>query len=381
MTQHSILRLGLVGGGPGSFLGPVHRMAACLDSRFTLTAGAFSRNTDKSRAQAVAWGVAPDRAYDGIEAMLAGEAEREDGIQAVAIATPNHSHFAIAKAALEAGLPVICDKPMTATLDEAEALAPIVAASGKPFALTYTYTGYAMIREARARIAAGAIGRVRKIMVEYPQGWLSEAIEGSNQQASWRTDPDRAGQGGAIGDIGVHAFQLAEYVTALRVTELVADLPRVVPGRQLDDDCNTLLRFAGNVPGVLTASQISTGERNGLRLRVYGEKGGIEWDHNAPGDLTLLWPDARTEILHSGGPDLHETAQAATRLPSGHPEGFIEAFATLYSDFADAISGDRSKADGLLPGITDGLRSMRFVDLAVRSNTARGWLPFPGETQ
>lgn len=372
------LRLGLVGGGPGSFIGPVHRMAACLDARFTLAAGAFSRDLANSQAQAAVWGLAPDRAYDDIEAMLAAEAGRDDGIQAVAIATPNESHFAIAKAALEAGLPVICDKPMTATLAEAEALAPIVAASGRPFALTYTYAGYAMIREARARVAAGAIGRVRKIMVDYPQGWLADRIEGDNAQARWRTDPQRAGQGGAIGDIGVHAFQLAEYVGGLRVEELVADLPRVVPGRQLDDDCNILLRFEGKVPGVLTASQIATGERNGLRLRVYGEKGGLEWDHDAPGNLTLRWPDARSEILHSGGARLDPTAQRATRLPSGHPEGFIEAFATLYSGFADAIAGNGNDLDGLLPGITDGLRSMRFVDLAVRSNEARAWLPFPG---
>jgi predicted dehydrogenase len=270
---------------------------------------------------------------------------------------------------------VICDKPMTATLAEAEALAPIVAGSGQPFALTYTYTGYAMIREARARIADGAIGRVRKVMVDYPQGWLADAIEGDNAQAAWRTDPSRAGAGGAIGDIGVHAFQLAEYVGGLPVVELIADLPRVVPGRRLDDDCNILLRFAGDVPGVLTASQIATGERNGLTLRVYGDKGGIEWRHDAPGDLTLRWPDAQTEIVHAGAPGLHPSAQRATRLPPGHPEGFIEAFATLYRDFADAVSGGRGILNGLLPGIDDGLRSMRFVDCAVRSHAARAWLP------
>ncbi|MDH7638349.1 Gfo/Idh/MocA family protein [Sphingomonas oryzagri] len=378
MTQRP-LRLGLLGGGPGSFIGAVHRMAAGLDGRFTLVAGAFSRSLDKSRAQAERWGVATDRAYDGIEAMLASEQARENGIEAIAIATPNDSHFAIAKAALEAGLPVICDKPMTATLAEAEALAPIVAASRQPFALTYTYTGYAMIREARARVAAGAIGRVRKITVDYPQGWLSDAIEGENMQAGWRTDPARAGAGGAIGDIGVHAFQLAEYVSGLQASELVADLPRVVPGRRLDDDCNILLRFAGDVPGVLTASQIATGERNGLRLRIYGDKGGLEWCHDAPGDLVLRWPDARSEIFHAGAPTLSPDAQRAIRLPSGHPEGFIEAFATLYSDFADAIHGISGRLDTVLPGIRDGLRSMRFVGCAVRSHDARAWLPFPGD--
>jgi predicted dehydrogenase len=372
------LRLGLVGGGPGSFIGPVHRMAACLDARFVLAAGAFSRTLEKSREQAGRWGLAPERAYDGIDAMIANERTREGGIQAIAIATPNDSHFAVARAALKAGLPVICDKPMTATLAEAEALKEIVAKSGRPFALTYTYTGYAMIRDARARIAAGAIGRVRKIMVDYPQGWLAEPIEGENAQAGWRTDPGRAGAGGAIGDIGVHAFQLAEYVSGLQAEELIADLPRVVPGRKLDDDCNILLRFTGGVPGVLTASQIATGERNGLKLRIYGETGGIAWCHDAPGDLILRRPDARTEIVHAGAPGLDPSAQHAIRLPAGHPEGFIEAFATLYADFADAIAGDGDLLNSLLPGIADGLRSMHFIDAAVRSHEARAWLPFPG---
>lgn len=377
---HEMLRLGLIGGGPGSFIGPVHRMAACLDARFVLSAGAFSRTLAKSRQQAARWGIAEERAYDGIAALIAGERGRDDGVQAIAIATPNDSHFAIAKAALEAGFAVICDKPMTATLAEAEALAPIVAQSGRPFALTYTYTGYAMIREARARIAGGAIGRIRKIIVDYPQGWLSERIEGDDAQASWRTDPARAGMGGAIGDIGVHAFQLAEYVSGLCAVELIADLPRVVPGRQLDDDCNVLLRFTDGIPGVLTASQIATGERNGLRLRVYGEKGGLEWCHDAPGDLILRWPDARTEIIHAGAPGLHSTAQQAIRLPSGHPEGFIEAFATLYSDFADMIEG-ADDLSGILPGIDDGVRSARFIDCAIRSNEARTWLPIPGSAR
>ena len=380
MTQ-TLLRLGLVGGGPGSFIGSVHRMAACLDARFTLVAGAFSRALEKSRTQAMRWGLPPERSYDSIDAMLAGEHGREDAIQAVAIATPNDSHFAIARAALEAGLPVICDKPMTATLSQAEALAAIVTRSEQPFALTYAYAGYAMIREARARIAGGMIGQVRKIMVDYSQGWLADPIEHENIQASWRTNPDHAGAGGAIGDIGVHAFQLAEYVSGLQATELVADLPRVVTGRRLDDDCNILLRFAGRVPCVLTASQIAAGERNGLRLRIYGERGGLEWCHDAPGELIMRWPDARAEILYSGGSGLHPSTQAATRLPSGHPEGFIEAFATLYADFADAIAGAEDKLGGLLPGIADGLRSIRFIDLAVRSNGARAWLPFPGSTK
>ncbi|PIB91598.1 Gfo/Idh/MocA family protein [Caulobacter sp. FWC2] len=380
MTREA-LRLGLIGGGPGSFIGPVHRMAACLDARFILAAGAFSRTREKSLAQAALWGVSADRAYDSIEALIAGEQHRDDAVQAIAIATPNDSHYAIAAAAIQAGLPVICDKPMTATLAEAEALAALVARTGCPFALTYAYTGYAMIREARARIASGAIGRVRKVMVDYPQGWLSDPIEADNVQAAWRTDPNRAGCGGAIGDIGVHAFQLAEYVSGLRVVELVADLSRVVAGRRLDDDCNILLRFEGGVPGVLTASQIATGERNGLKLRIHGEQGSLEWRHDAPADLIFRWPDARTEIIHAGSPGLHPTAQRAIRLPSGHPEGFIEAFATLYAGFADAIEGAQDSLNDLLPGIDDGLRSMRLIDRAVRSNDARAWLAFPGNGQ
>ncbi|WP_293974295.1 Gfo/Idh/MocA family oxidoreductase [Sphingomonas sp.] len=372
------LRLGMAGGGPGSFIGPVHRMAARLDGRFELVAGALSRSIEKSREQAARWGIASDRVYADPDAMFAAESARADGIEAVAITTPNSSHRDIAAAALRAGIAVISDKPMTATLDEAEDLASIVAETGTPFALTYTYTGYAMLREARARISAGAIGTVRKVVAEYPQGWLSEAIESTNAQAGWRTDPARAGAGGAIGDIGVHAFQMIEYVTGLRATALCADLPRVVPGRMLDDDCNILLRL-GDVPGVLMASQISTGERNGVRIRAYGERGGLEWTHETPDQLILREPDNRLCILHAGAPGLCDAALAATRLPPGHPEGLIEAFATLYSDFADAISGAGGILDGRLPGITDGLRGMRFIDLAVTSNASRRWISFEGE--
>jgi predicted dehydrogenase len=374
------LRLGMAGGGPGSFIGPVHRMGALLDGRFTLVAGALSRSIEKSREQGAKWGIAEDRLYSSPEEMFAAEKAREDGIDAVAVTTPNSSHRDIAAAALRAGIPVICDKPMTATLDEAEDLAAIVGETGVPFALTYTYTGYAMIREARARVKAGAIGAVRKVVAEYPQGWLSEAIEDSNTQASWRTDPSRAGAGGAIGDIGVHAFQLIEYISGLRVQALCADLPRVVPGRKLDDDCNVLLRLGENVPGVLMASQVSTGERNGLRIRVYGERGAFEWTHEVPDRLIMREPDNAMRAIFAGAPDLDGAASFATRLPPGHPEGFIEAFATLYRDFADAIQGAADRLDGRLPGITDGLRSMRFIDLAVRSHAERRWISFDGET-
>lgn len=378
MTTRPI-RLGMAGGGPGSFIGPVHRMAARLDGRFDLVAGALSRSLEKSREQGARWGLAADRLYATPREMLAAEKARPDGIEAVAITTPNSSHRDIAVAALRAGIAVISDKPMTATLAEAEDLAAVVAETRVPFALTYTYTGYAMLREARARVASGAIGRVRKVIAEYPQGWLSEAIESSNAQAGWRTDPTLAGAGGAIGDIGVHAFQMMEYVTGLRTTALCADLLRIVPGRQLDDDCNILLRLSDTVPGVLMASQIETGERNGVRIRVYGERGGLEWSHETPDQLLLREPDNMIRILHAGAPGLSDAALAATRLPPGHPEGLIEAFATIYADFADAISGRDGLLDGRLPGITDGLRGMRLIDRAVTSSASRIWVDFEGE--
>jgi predicted dehydrogenase len=264
------LRLGMAGGGPGSFIGPVHRMAARLDDRFELVAGALSRSIEKSREQGARWGIADDRLYRTAEDMFAAEKTRADGIEAVAITTPNSSHRDIAVAALRAGIAVISDKPMTATLDEAIDLATVVAETGVPFALTYTYTGYAMLREARARVAAGAIGAVRKAVVEYPQGWLSEAIEGTNPQAGWRTDPALAGAGGAIGDIGVHAFQMIEYVTGLRTTALCADLSRIVPGRTLDDDCNILLRLGVKTikgPAISSRGPVLDGRLRAMRRR------------------------------------------------------------------------------------------------------------------
>ncbi|MCH4090764.1 Gfo/Idh/MocA family protein [Acetobacter sp.] len=374
MTENRQLRLGMVGGGPGSFIGPVHRMGALLDGRFTLAAGAFSRTPEKCREQGVRWGVDPERSYVSWEDMITGERMRPDGIDALAIVTPNYMHYPVAHAALRAGLPVICDKPVTTTLEEAEQLRALVRESGVPFAITYTYAGYAMIREARARIAAGALGAIRKIVVEYWQGWLATSVETENLQAQWRTDPNQAGAGGCIGDIGTHAFHLAEYVTGLRVKALCADLPRVVPGRTLDDDCSVLLRFQDDQPGLLAASQVATGERNGLRLRVYGETGGLEWCHEHPDRLRLLWPDAREEILYQGGIGLSDAARRGTRLPAGHPEGFIEAFATLYQDFADVISaGTCPDTNGFLPCIEDGVRSMHFIEAAIKSHATRSW--------
>jgi len=296
------LRMGLVGGGPGSFIGPVHRIAAELDREIELVAGAFSSDPDRSRDAGVLYGIDPERAYPSLEAMLREETARPEGIDFVAVATPNFHHLPAVRAALAAGVPVICDKPATATLAEAEEMAALVRQAGLPFALTYTYSGYPLVREARARIAAGAIGKVRKILVEYPQGWL--AGEAAGKQAEWRVDPARAGAGGCIADIGVHAFHLAEFVSGLRVERFMADLGTVVPGRLLDDDCQLLLRFNNGARGALLASQISIGERNGLRLRVYGETGGFDWKQETPNTLIQHHLDGRTELVQAGDPAL-----------------------------------------------------------------------------
>lgn len=365
------LRMGMIGGGPGSFIGPVHRFAAEMDREIELVAGVFSSDAARSRAAGETYRIDPERAYASLDAMFAAEQGRTDGIEFVAIVTPNHNHLPSSLAALAAGLPVICDKPLTATMDEARELAAAVAASGLPFAVTHTYSGYPLVREARARIAAGALGEVRKVVVEYPQGWL--AGEASGKQAEWRVDPARAGLGGCIGDIGVHAFQLAEFVTGLEVTELLADLGAVVPGRLLDDDCSVLLRFANGARGVLLASQIEVGELNGLRIRVYGEKGGLVWKQETPNTLTFHTLDGRTEIVHAGGSQLGPDAASRTRTPAGHPEGYLEAFANLYRDFAATLHGQSAP---LLPGIATGLRGMAFIATAVAASRDRsGWVP------
>ena len=369
----SRLRMGMIGGGPGAFIGPVHRIAAELDREIELVAGAFSSDAERSRKASDTYRIDPARAYPDVATMLREEAAREDGIDFVAVTTPNHHHLPAVRAALQAGLPVICDKPATATLDEAREMAGLVASAGLPFALTYTYSGYPLVREARARIAAGDLGQIRKVVVEYPQGWLAQQAEG--KQAEWRVDPGRAGIGGCIADIGVHAFQLAEFVTGLKVTRILADLGAVVPGRVLDDDCQILLRFENGARGALLASQISVGERNGLRIRVYGEKGGIDWRQESPNAFTLYHLDGRTELVQAGDPGLGEAAVASSRTPGGHPEGYLEAFANLYRDFAKQLRGEPGP---LVPGMTDGQRGMQLIDLAVRaSREERGWTDFP----
>jgi len=363
------LRMGMIGGGPGSFIGPIHRIAAELDREIELVAGVFSSDAARSAQAGESYRIDPARAYPDLDAMFAAERVRADGIDFVAIVTPNHNHLPAARAALAAGLPVISDKPATATLAQARELAGHVAAAGLPYALTHTYSGYPLVREARARIAAGALGAIRKVVVEYPQGWL--AGEASGKQAEWRVDPAKSGPGGCIGDIGTHAFQLAEFISGLKVTEILADLGAVVPGRPVDDDCTVLLRFENGARGVLLASQIEVGEMNGLRIRLYGEKGGLVWKQEVPNTLTLHTLDGRSEVIHAGGAQLGPDAASRTRTPTGHPEGYLEAFANIYRDFAAVLRGE---AAPLLPGIEDALRGMTFVDTAVTASKARaGW--------
>lgn len=381
MTAERKLRMGMVGGGPGAFIGPVHRIAAELDGKIELVAGAFSQSAERSRAAGESYKINPERAYGTYQQMLEAELKRPDGIDFVAIVTPNHLHLPVAEAALKAGLPVMSDKPATATYAEVLALEKAVAASGLPYGLTHTYAGYSLVREARAICESGELGTIRKIVVEYLQGWLSRPIESSGQkQAEWRSDPARSGPGGCIGDIGVHAFHLVEYVTGLKVTDLNATLLSVVPGRRVDDDCSALLRFDNGAHGSLLASQIAAGEGNGVHLRVYGEKGSLGWKQEDPNRLRLKWLDGPEEIRHAAAGYLSDGARAVTRLPGGHPEGYLEAFAVLYREFADALiawkAGRKDPLPATLPGISAGVRGMRFIDRAIESSGRKSWVEF-----
>lgn len=367
--------MGMIGGGPGAFIGPVHRIAAELDREIELVAGVFSSDPDRSRAAGDAYRIDGSRAYPDLATMFTTEADRADGIDFVTVVSPNHHHLAAATAALRCGIPVITDKPITATLAQARELEVVVRSATVPFGVTYTYSGYPLVREARARIASGEIGTIRKVVVEYSQGWLAEPAAG--KQAEWRVDPARAGEGGCIGDIGVHAFHLAEFVTGLRVTEVTADLGTVVPGRLLDDDCSILLRFDNGARGALLASQIEVGELNGLRIRVYGDRGGMTWRQEEPNALVINRLDNLCEIVRSGTGLLGPSATSATRLPGGHPEGYLEAFANLYRDFARLLRGGEAL---LLPGINDGVRGMTFIATCVAASRDRaGWVPLDGE--
>jgi predicted dehydrogenase len=381
MAEARKLRMGMAGGGPGSFIGPVHRIAAELDGRIQLVAGAFSQSPERSREAGQRFGIDPARAYADYRRMMEAESRRPDGIDFVVIATPNHLHLPIARAAFEAGIPVMSDKPATATYDEALELVEIVGKSGLPYGLTHTYAGYAMVREARALCAAGRLGPIRKVAVEYFQGWLSGPLETTgHKQAEWRTDPMRSGPGGAIGDIGTHAFHLLEYVSGLRVTAINATLRSVVPGRRLDDDCNAFLRLSNGAAGTLACSQVAAGEINQVRLRIYGETGSLEWLQQDPNRLIVRQLDGPEEIRHAAAAYLSADARVVARVPSGHPEGYLEAFAVLYREFADALAawkqGSANPLPPTLPGIEAGVRGMRFIERAIESHRRSAWVDF-----
>ncbi len=356
------IRLGMVGGGQGAFIGGVHRIAARLDGRFDLVAGALS--SDPARAEASARELRLPRSYADFAEMARAEANRADGIEAVAIVTPNHMHLPAARAFLEAGIHVICDKPLTATLAEAEALARVAEASKALFILTHTYAGYPMVREARRLVAEGALGEIRVVQVEYAQDWL--AREETGKQAEWRTDPARSGAGGAVGDIGSHAAHLARYVSGLEIESVAAQLTAFVPGRRVDDDAQALLRLSGGARGMLWASQVAPGHDNDIRLRVLGSEAGLDWSHADPNRLRLTRLGEPARILTRGGPGF----EGAARVPAGHPEGYLEAFASLYSDAADAIAA--GAMPDWLPGLSDGLAGMRFIAACVASSGRDG---------
>lgn len=376
MTAERI-RYGMVGGGPGAFIGAVHRMAARLEGRYELVAGAFSSVPDRSRAAGAQLGLAPQRVYDSYQEMARLEAARSDGIEAVVIVTPNHLHYPVAKAFLEAGMHVICDKPLTSTLTDALALRELVRASGRLFFVTYTYGTYPMVAQARAMVRSGQLGVVRVVQVEYAQGWLSSALEASgSRQAGWRTDPALAGEGGCLGDIGTHAYHLAEFTTGLRTQSLAAELTTFVPGRRLDDNVQVMLRFVGGAKGSLWASQVAAGEDNALRIRIYGDQASVCWDQEHPEELRFAPLGAPPQTLRRGGAGVGPWAIGVTRLPSGHPEGTLEGFGLLYSEVADAILAVREERPApaiRVATIEEGVAGMRFIDACVRSarqNTA-----------
>lgn len=376
------LRMGMVGGGLTSFIGPVHRKAAGIDGEIELVCGAFSIIPGESKATGEALYLDPKRVYETYPEMFEAEKNMppDKRIDFVSVVTPNHVHFGPSKMALETGFHVIVEKPISFNLEEAKTLQKLVAKTGLVLGLTHTYTGYPLVKEARAMVAAGKFGKIRKVFVEYPQGWLSTLLEGTgNMQASWRTDPKQSGMGGAIGDIGTHAANLAEYITGRKITEICAMLNTVVKGRLLDDDSSMLLRFDNGATGVLLATQVAAGEENNLNIRVYGEKGGLEWKQEDPNTMILKWLDRPKEIIRAGQGYLSDDAKKFTRTPAGHPEGYLEAFANIYRAFSKAVRDykpgkkiNTAKYD--FPGVEDGVHGMTFVQTAVKSsNSTRKW--------
>ena len=379
------IRMGMVGGGRDAFIGAVHRMAANLDGQIELVCGAFSSNAEKSRLSGQDLFLPANRVYANFAEMITQEAKLPADIRMdfVSIVTPNHVHYAPAKMALEHGFHVVCDKPLVLNISEALDLQALVEKTGLIFALTHTYASYPMVKQAKAMIAHGELGKIRKVVVEYPQGWLSTKLEDSNQkQASWRSDPSRSGMGGCVGDIGTHAEHLAEYVTGLKITAICADVSSIVEGRLLDDDCSVLLRFDNDARGILSASQISAGEENNLKIKIYGETGGLEWSQMEPNSLIHKTLDSSMRVLRTGVGNLYPIAQAHTRIPAGHPEGYIEAFGNIYRNVAKCIQARLECKEPEahyqdFPTIEEGVRGMKFIELVVNSGKSNEkWLSF-----
>ena len=369
------LKMGMIGGGIGAFIGGVHRIAMAIDGQIELVCGALDIDPERALEAAKQLYLDPARSYRTYDEMFEKEKQLPEGerMDFVSIVTPNHVHFDPAKKALEAGFHVVCEKPMTFSTEEALALEKLVKETGLVFALTHTYTGYPMVKQARQMIEEGKIGKIRKVVVEYPQGWLSTPLEKTGQQqASWRTDPKKSGKAGSVGDIGTHAENLAETITGLKVTELSADVTTFVEGRLLDDDANVLLRFENGAKGVLHCSQISAGEENAINIRVYGEKGGMEWHQQEPNTLKLKWMDKPMEVYRTGMGYMGADAVAHTRTPAGHPEGYLEAFGNIYKDFAMVVQArlDGRKPDPVytrFPSVHEGVRGMKFIDAVIES--------------
>ncbi|MCB9055718.1 MAG: Gfo/Idh/MocA family oxidoreductase [Chitinophagales bacterium] len=379
------LRMGMIGGGPGAFIGAVHRIAAAMDGEIELVCGAFSSQKEKSHEAGIMLGLAKDRVYDSYEEMILKETQLppEKRMEFVSIVTPNHVHFHPAKLALENGFHVVLDKPVTFNLTEAKELKELIKKTNLVFCLTHTYTGYPMVKEARQQVLSGKFGKIRKVYAEYPQGWLSTNLEANdNKQASWRTDPSKSGIAGAMGDIGTHAFNLAEYVSGLTTSKICADINIKVPGRKLDDDGAVLIKYDNGASGVLFATQIAAGEENNVKIRVYGEKGGLEWKQEDANSLIIKWPDKPNEIYRAGTGYLSSYAAHNCRTPAGHPEGYLEAFANHYRNFSlcvkASIEGNEPEKEWLdFPGIEDGVRGMAFIELVIASgNTEHKWTDF-----
>jgi predicted dehydrogenase len=385
LNKNMKLKLGMIGGGQGAFIGAVHRIAARIDGDYELVCGAFSSNAEKSKASGLDLGILPERSYASYEELIEKEKQlpEDQRVQVISIVTPNHVHFAPTKLALESGFHVVLDKPMTFSLAEAKELEKVVKSSGKLFCLTHTYTGYPMVKEAKQLVKAGKIGKIRKIYVEYPQGWLSTFLEGEdNKQASWRTDPGKSGIAGAMGDIGTHAFNLMEYVTGLEVTQLCADINIVVEGRQLDDDGAVLIKLNNGASAVLTATQIASGEENNVKIRVYGELGSLEWQQWDANTLLVKMIGEPWQIYRTGGGYVTSYAAHNTRTPGGHPEGYLEAFANLYHNFALSVKAHIEEKEASpealdFPGINEGVRGMAFIENVIASGKSEiKWTKF-----